>query len=255
LKTVISFFVFTGLTLGPLSAAHAAGAKGFSPLKLDGLLVKWGKAELGTPAHVTYAFIESPFVQDNARNCRSMDSVDRLARHTGYTSEEIRKEAAAAFRLWEDASGLTFEEVGSIGAANIVVGVQSLPRGYAFTNVQYDKDPSGIQERAVGGDRGLNRPGLELTEEKAFSGEPKIAEITRSAVCLNPVHNWKIGFDGDLKSYDLRYTFAHEIGHAIGLDHYLRGSSIMHFKYREEFRALQASDIEGVQWLYGPKTD
>ncbi len=101
-------------------------------------------------------------------------------------------------------------------------------------------------------DRGLNRPGLQTAEKKDLSGELEIAEITRSAVCLNPAHKWKIGFDGDLKSYDLRYTFAHEIGHAIGLDHYLRGSSIMHFKYRETFRSLQPGDIAGARWVYGP---
>ncbi len=65
----------------------------------------------------------------------------------------------------------------------------------------------------------------------------------------------EIGFDGDLKTYDLQYTFAHEIGHAIGLDHYLRKSSIMHFKYRETFEGLQPSDIEGVRWLYGARID
>ncbi|WP_170107239.1 matrixin family metalloprotease [Roseibium marinum] len=243
------------MTLNVCCAAQAAGGRGFSPLKLDGLLVKWGQVRLGTPAHVTYAFADRPLVQKNARNCRAMDSLDRLARLSGYAPADIRKEAAEAFRLWEDASGVSFEEIASVSEANIVVGAQSLPRGYAFTSVRYAKTLPLLPARSMGAGRGLNRPSLQAAEEKDLSGEFKIAEITRSAVCLNPAHKWKIGFDGDLKSYDLRYTFAHEIGHAIGLDHYLRGSSIMHFKYRETFRSLQPGDIEGARWLYGPGAD
>ncbi|WP_165814828.1 matrixin family metalloprotease [Labrenzia sp. 011] len=249
---MISFLLLAGLSLDLCNTARAVEVGRFSPLKLDGLLVKWGSGQLGTPAHVTYAFANGPLARKNSRNCRSMDSLDRLARLSGLSPAAIRKEAAAAFRLWEDASGVSFKEAASVGEADIVVGAQSLPRGYAFTSVQYAKPLPRRPDRTLGADRGLNRPGLETARKKGHAGAPDIAEITRSAVCLNPAHKWKIGFDGDLKSYDLRYTFAHEIGHAIGLDHYLRGRSIMHFKYRETFRALQPGDIAGARWLYGP---
>ena len=74
--------------------------------------------------------------------------------------------------------------------ADILIGAQVEPEGWAFANVFYD----------------------------ARSADA-VKPISQSLICLNPLKRWKIGFDGDLKSYDLRYTIAHEIGHAIGLDH------------------------------------
>ena len=47
-------------------------------------------------------------------------------------------------------------------------------------------------------------------------------------------------------SYDLRFTIAHEIGHAIGLDHPGATGQMMAFKYDEHFRQLQSGDIDGV---------
>lgn len=255
MKTAVSFSLLIGLSLGFFSPTHAVNAGSFTPLRLDDQLVKWGDATIGTPALVTYAFVQRPIVQKDARNCRAMDSLDRVAQRTGYSIDDIRAEAVAAFRLWDEVSGISFKETANMKEADILVGVQSLPRGYAFTNVQYDKQVTSIQDRAVGGNRGLSRPDPEAAETWNGPDDHAITGITRSAVCLNPVHNWKIGFDGDLEHYDLRYTFAHEIGHAIGFDHHLRDRSIMHFKYAEEFRSLQPGDIEGVRWLYGPASD
>ena len=62
----------------------------------------------------------------------------------------------------------------------------------------------------------------------------------------------KVGFDGNLNVYDLRYTLMHEIGHAIGLDHPGSSGSIMGYRYDERVRQLQASDISAAQRLYGP---
>ena len=74
----------------------------------------------------------------------------------------------------------------------------------------------------------------------------------RADICLNPQRSWKIGFDGNLDVYDLRYTFMHEIGHAVGLDHPGRSGSIMGYRYDERVHKLQPSDIAAAQSLYGP---
>jgi predicted Zn-dependent protease len=75
--------------------------------------------------------------------------------------------------------------------------------------------------------------------------------IDQAYVCLNPKSRWKTGFDGNLDVYDLRHTFTHEVGHAIGLDHPDSTGAVMAFRYDERVRDLQPSDIAGVQRLYG----
>ena len=44
----------------------------------------------------------------------------------------------------------------------------------------------------------------------------------------------------------------HEIGHAIGLDHYNAAPAIMNGVLDRNITDLQHSDIDGVQVLYGP---
>ncbi len=65
-----------------------------------------------------------------------------------------------------------------------------------------------------------------------------------------------MGFDGNLAVYDLRYTFTHEIGHAIGLDHPDSAEALMAYRYDEHAQTLQPSDIAAAQRLYGaPKQE
>jgi hypothetical protein len=134
----------------------------------------------------------------------------------------LKEEARAAFAMWETAANVVFKEAPETSPADILIGAQTEPEGWAFADVFYDAGAPGA-----------------------------VKPISQALVCLNPGKRWKVGFDGDLKTYDLRYTLAHEIGHAIGLDHPVGGSQIMHFKYEERFRALQPGDIRGAVSLYG----
>jgi predicted Zn-dependent protease len=52
----------------------------------------------------------------------------------------------------------------------------------------------------------------------------------------------------------LRYTFTHEIGHAIGLDHPGKSGSLMAYRYEEHVQQLTPSDVSAVQKLYGSRT-
>lgn len=64
----------------------------------------------------------------------------------------------------------------------------------------------------------------------------------------------KWGFCPD-KGYSLFLVAAHEFGHALGLDHSKIKDALMYpmYKYIEDF-SLNQDDIEGIQYLYGPKT-
>ncbi|MBD1547919.1 matrixin family metalloprotease [Roseibium aggregatum] len=231
--------------------AAQAGSAAYKLLKLDRQFVKWGAPQLGMPALITYAYADGPITDESARNCKSMDRLDAAAARSGLSVSDMTAAAEAAFRLWEKAGGVVFEKTDAVDRANIVIGAQTVPRGYAFTNVHKATGAPRTVSRERNSERGL---GSEDREAVRPSGETtaQVAPISRSAICINPERTWKLGHDGDLKVYDLSFTFAHEIGHAIGLDHPGRKGEVMYFKYSEDFDGLQAGDISGIVRLYGP---
>ena len=211
------------LVFPPLSADAEEG--GYLLLELDGYMVKWGEQELGLGARVSYALADETLRFDDARNCRDLAPIRALS-GPDLTMETLARETAAAFRVWERASGLSFYEVDDARDADIVVGAQGQPRGRAFANVSYAPD-----------------------------AEEGMRAIDQALVCLNPEQEWKVGFDGDTDVYDIRYTLMHEIGHAIGLDHTGPSGQVMSFRYTEAFDELQPGDLRGVRHLYGHGAD
>lgn len=203
---------------------HAAEG-GYRLLELGGYKVKWGDRQLGVEASVSYAFAEEALRFDNARNCGDLAPVEALL-GGNLSMETLARETAAAFRVWERAAGLSFHQVSDARDADIVLGAQGQPRGRAFANVSYKSDP-----------------------------EEGVRAIDQALVCLNPDHQWKVGFDGDEDVYDIRYTLIHEIGHAIGLDHPGPSGQVMAFRYTEAFDDLQSGDLRGVRLLYGRAAD
>jgi hypothetical protein len=207
------------VTTVPLGAQEV---ETFRILKMDGHPVRWKPAAGGGPRVITYRLVTEPARFPQARNCRTLTSLDGLAARSRLTAPVIREEIAAAFAMWEAAANVVFKEAPEGAPADILIGAQGEPEGWAFADVFYD----------------------------AAAAEA-VKPISQALVCLNPTRPWKVGFDGDLKAYDLRYTLAHEIGHAIGLDHPTGGNQIMAYRYEERFRALQPGDIRGAVALYG----
>lgn len=206
--------------LSPVPALAIEG--GYRLLELDGYKVKWGDRRLGAGASISYAFAGNTLRFDEARNCRDLAPIDTLlGEHL--SRETLSRETAAAFRIWERAAGLSFHEVSDTRDADIVLGAQGKPRGVAFANVSY-------------------------ASSEAKDG---VRAIDKALVCLNPEHQWKVGFDGNEDVYDIRYTLIHEIGHTIGLDHPGPSGQVMAFRYTEAFEDLQPGDLFGVQLLYG----
>ncbi len=208
------------LSLAFMLPAHA-GEEGYRLLELDGYKVKWGDRRLGAGASISYAFAGETLRFDEARNCRDLAPIETLLGEN-LSMETLARETAAAFRVWERAAGLSFHEVSDVRDADIVLGAQGQPRGRAFANVSYAPDT-----------------------------EADVRAIDQALVCLNPDHEWKVGFGGNKDVYDIRYTLIHEIGHAIGLDHPGPSGQVMAFRYTETFDALQPGDLRGVRRLYG----
>jgi hypothetical protein len=194
----------------------------FKVLKLDGNQVRWQLPRDGGPLVVTWRIAAEPAEFPGARNCRKLTTLDGLMAASAVDAAAVRDEIGAAFAMWEAVADITFREAPRGTRADITIGAQVEPEGWAFADVFYD----------------------------VASAEP-IKPISRALVCLNPLKRWKVGFDGDLKTYDLRYTLAHEIGHAIGLDHPNGAGQIMGYRYEERFRSLQPGDVRGAVQLYG----
>ena len=72
-----------------------------------------------------------------------------------------------------------------------------------------------------------------------------VKSIRQSLICLNPEQTWKVGYDGNLEVYDLYFTFLHEIGHTIGLDHPGASGEVMGFRYDEKVRDASGRRYRG----------
>lgn len=206
-------------------AGDGATYLGFRLLDLENQSVRWQTPTFGAGAVVTYAFAAGPVTTAGARNCTRMVAPEAAYARSHVSDAAFRNEVAAAFRMWEGVADITFRETSDTETAGILIGAQADPVGRAFTNVSLKGEAEG---RKV---------------------------IARSLICLNPNQPWKVGFDGRLDTYDLRYTIAHEIGHAIGLDHPSAAGQLMSYRYDEKQTGLQAGDIQGAVLLYGPRPE
>jgi hypothetical protein len=141
-RAAVSLGIAIGLALAcqiadGMASATINGDGSFRLLKLDGHLVKWGDAALGSGATVRYAFVDEEMYFDGAHNCRQLVPIDDLAIRHGISLATLQEEAAAAFRVWEAAANITFIAVDDPDRADILIGAQGQPAGRAYANVEY----------------------------------------------------------------------------------------------------------------------
>ncbi len=216
--------LLVGLACLSLSTAAVAQDALYKWLRLEGHQVRWQPAKPAEAPIVRYRVLSEGADFPGARNCRRMTSPSELLASSGIDTVAFDRELEAAFAMWQAAAHISFRKAEPDEAADILIGAQAEPEGWAFADVFYNTG-TGSQVRP----------------------------ISRALICLNPLKRWKVGFNGNLGVYDLRYTLAHEIGHAIGLDHPDGGSQIMGYRYLEQFRDLQAGDVAGAVRLYGQR--
>jgi hypothetical protein len=214
-----------GLLVGVWWPGVAGAGDAYRLLRLDGGFLKWGAPALGTGATISYAVAVAGHDDAGARNCRKLAPLAPMLAAAKVPMSAFVRELEAALAMWEAAADLRFVPAKTLAKADILIGAQGVPRGRAFANVEFDDDRNFETHR-----------------------------LRQSLVCLNPASPWKVGFGGNAGAYDLRYVLAHEIGHAIGLDHPgAERGQLMSFRYDEDRRELSPGDIAGVQRLYGPR--
>jgi hypothetical protein len=196
---------------------------------------------------VNYAFATDSETSPEARNCASLQPFDELIEKTGLPARRVRSEAEAAFAAWAEVTGLSFVETKDSAEAEIVIGTQGNPVGRAFTNVELEASP---MAEAPAAERGFTVS----ADPPSPGADPRgLRPIRKALICFNPLARWKIGFDGNLDVYDIRYTLMHEIGHAVGLDHPGVADALMDFRYDEKRKGLTKGDIDAARRLYGPQ--
>ena len=157
----------------------------------------------------------------DAVNCRQLAPIDRLSAWRS-DAAGVARVAADAFRLWSGAADVSFRPARAGEEPDILIGAQGRPDRIAFANVWHEP------ARAVAG----------------------VAPLTRATICLNPALAWVADRAGRGEA-DLGTVLAHEIGHALGLDHPGPTGALMGYRDQGDIDRLMQGDITGARLLYG----
>ncbi|HQT27578.1 MAG TPA: matrixin family metalloprotease, partial [Burkholderiales bacterium] len=137
--------------------------------------------------------------------------------------------AEQAFAAWSKLSGLTFEEVSSSTQSDITLGFSNLDTANSGV-IGYTADTS------IGG---IVQPGVNI-----FLEDPSQNALLNGA-------NGELTYAGTNAS--LGQVLLHEIGHALGLASNSDPTSVMYYELTSTNQALNATDVSGIQSIYGVK--
>lgn len=213
-----------GAVLGAaLAFGLGAGASVAAPVGGDFVIGptspgKWGNPVFGTGATVTYSFIATG-------TSTGGEGAGAFSHLSSFMPVGWQAAISSAFSAWSAVANLTFVEVADTGEAFNAPGASGDIRigGHFF-------DGAG----------GVLAHGYY---------PPNNGDTAAGDIHFDTGDLWKIGFGG--AGFDLFQVMAHEVGHALGLDHTGVAGSLMNPFYTEAFAGPQADDIAGMQYIYG----
>jgi len=181
---------------------------------------KWGGAPFGTGATVSYSFMST------GTSCSAEFAGCSITSFFDFMPAGFFSELTRAFDAWSNVADLTFVQVADDGAAF--------------------NAPTASGDIRIGG-HVFDGAGGTL----AHGFYPPANGLSAAGdIHFDTGDTWSIGFGGP--GFDIFTVFAHELGHALGLDHTAVPGSLMNPFYAAGFDGPQADDIAGMQFIYGP---
>lgn len=184
---------------------------------------KWGPPVFGTGAVVTWSLMPSGATMEPGEGLSSALS--------SFMPAGFLAAIQAAFDAWSAVANLTFVQLTEVGVCNFqAAGCNQGDIRIAGTN--------------LGGAGGTLAHGYY---------PPSNGGLAAGDIHFDVNDGWDLVFDGTGDgAFSIFQVMAHELGHALGLDHTLVPASLMNAFYTEAFSGPQADDIAGMQFIYGP---
>lgn len=220
----LRFLAVLGVLACTFNSAQADMVAPGTPLTEDFVLGpttpgKWGPPVMGTGATVTWSLMGSGLGTDAGAGT----SVDLSA----FMPAGFHAAITAAFAAWSAVADITFIEVAD--------------PGFDWNSGLDGASDIRITGHAFDGAGGVLAHGYY---------PPANGSTAAGDIHFDTAELWKIGFGGP--GFDIFQVAAHEIGHAIGLDHTGVPASLMNPFYTEAFSGVQADDAAGAAFIYGP---
>lgn len=216
----VLFGTFSSAQAGLVSHEYLApGAPHTEDFVLGGTVPgKWGPAAMGTGATVTWSLMATG-------TSRGVEGAGTFTALADFMPAGFHAAITSAFAAWSAIADITFIEIADAGEAFNVVGASGDIRvgGHFF-------DGAG----------GVLAHGYY---------PPANGASAAGDIHFDTGDVWKLGLGGG--GFNIFQVMAHEIGHAIGLDHTGVAASLMNPFYTEAFLGPQADDIAGAQFIYG----
>ncbi len=181
---------------------------------------KWGSPTMGTGATVTWSYMNT------GTSCDIEFFGCTISSLASFMPSGFDSQIRAAFDAWSAVANLTF----------VFVPVDN---GVAFNA------PGSNADIRIGG-HAFDGPGGTLAHGffPPVNGSSGAGDIH-----LDSSENWVLSQMGS--GIDIFTVVAHELGHALGLEHSNVPNSLMNSFYSEAFLGPQADDIAGMQFIYG----